>query len=117
MQQVPNEGAPATEQTEAWIFFDDDNLYFSARCLDSQPERIVANELRHDSGNIFNGGDSITLVLDTFYDHRNGVLFQTNPLGALREQAIADGDVHRELEHRLGRASPRASRAAGPPRW
>jgi hypothetical protein len=41
--------------------------------------------------NIFNGGDSLTLVLDTFYDHRNGVLFQTNPLGALREQAIADG--------------------------
>ena len=59
--------------------------------LDSQPERIVANEMRHDSVNIFNGGDSMTLVLDTFHDHRNGVLFQTNPLGAQREQAIADG--------------------------
>jgi hypothetical protein len=91
VQQVPKEGAPASEPTEAWIFFDDENLYFSARCSDSQPERIVANELRHDSTNIFNGGDSITLVLDTFYDHRNGFLFQTNPLGALREQAIADG--------------------------
>ena len=90
-QQVPHEGAPATEQTQAWIFFDDTNLYFSGRCLDSHPEKIVANELRHDSVNIFNGGDSLTLVLDTFYDHRNGVLFQTNPLGALREQAIADG--------------------------
>ena len=33
----------------------------------------------------------MTLVLDTFYDHRNGFLFQTNPLGAQREQAIADG--------------------------
>jgi Domain of unknown function (DUF5916)/Carbohydrate family 9 binding domain-like len=91
VQQVPREGAPASEPTHAWIFFDDNNLYFSARCMDSHPERIIANELRHDSANIFNGGDSITLVLDTFYDHRNGVLFQTNPLGALREQAIADG--------------------------
>jgi hypothetical protein len=91
VQQVPQEGAPATEKTQAWIFFDDENFYFSARCLDSQPERIVANELRHDSSNIFNGGDSMTLVLDTFFDQRNGVLFQTNPLGALREQAIADG--------------------------
>jgi uncharacterized protein DUF5916 len=90
-QQVPHEGEPATERTEAWIFFDDDNLYFSARCLDSHPEKIVANELRHDSVNIFNGGDSMTLVLDTFHDRRNGVLFQTNPLGAQREQAIADG--------------------------
>ena len=91
VQQVPHEGAPASEKTQAWIFFDDINLYFSARCLDSHPEKIAANELRHDSGNIFNGGDSMTLVLDTFYDHRNGVMFQTNPLGALREQAIADG--------------------------
>lgn len=90
-QQVPKEGAPATEKTEAWILFDDTNLYFSARCWDSHPERIIANELRHDSTNIFNGGDSMTLVLDTFHDLRNGVLFQTNPLGALREQAIADG--------------------------
>ena len=47
--------------------------------------------MRHDSVNIFNGGDSMTLVLDTFHDRRNGVLFQTNPLGAQREQAIADG--------------------------
>jgi hypothetical protein len=33
---------------------------------------------------VFNGGDSMTLVLDTFYDHGNGVPFQTNPLGAHR---------------------------------
>lgn len=90
-QQVPREGAAATEKTQAWILYDDTNLYFAARLLDSQPERIVANEMRHDSVNIFNGGDSMTLVLDTFYDHRNGVLFQTNPLGGMREQAISDG--------------------------
>jgi hypothetical protein len=90
-QQYPKEGEPATERTEAWIFFDDNTLYFSSRCFDEHPERIVANELRHDSNNIYSGGDSMTLVLDPFYDHRNGVLFQTNPLGALREMAIADG--------------------------
>ena len=90
-QQVPREGQPATEKTQAWILFDDNNLYFCARMLDSQPERIVANEMRHDSVNIFNGGDSMTMVLDTFHDQRNGVLFQTNPLGGMREQAIADG--------------------------
>jgi hypothetical protein len=90
-QQVPREGAPATERTQAWILFDDENLYFAARMHDSESVRIVANEMRHDSVNIFNGGDSMTLVLDTFHDHRNGVLFQTNPLGAQREQAIADG--------------------------
>jgi hypothetical protein len=91
LQQVPKEGAPTTEKSEAWILYDDTNFYFSARLHDSHPERITANEMRRDSSNIFNGGDSITLVLDTMKDLRNGFLFQTNPLGALREQAIADG--------------------------
>jgi hypothetical protein len=26
IQQIPTEGAPASERTEAWVFFDDDNL-------------------------------------------------------------------------------------------
>lgn len=91
IQQVPVEGAPASETTQAWILFDDANFYFSGRFFDSHPERIIANEMRRDSVNIFNGGDSITLILDTFHDRRNGFLFQTNPLGALRDQAVADG--------------------------
>ena len=27
IQQEPNEGAPATEKTEAWVLFDDDHIY------------------------------------------------------------------------------------------
>ncbi|MGE0448797.1 MAG: DUF5916 domain-containing protein [Vicinamibacterales bacterium] len=94
VQQVPREGAEPTERTEAWIFYDDTNFYFSMRCWDSHPERIAANELRRDSGNILGGGDSVTLVLDTFFDQRNGFLFQTNPLGAVREQQIANGNFN-----------------------
>ena len=37
IQQEPDEGAQATEKTEAWVFFDDDNIYISARCWDSHP--------------------------------------------------------------------------------
>jgi hypothetical protein len=32
VQQEPNEGEPATEITELWVFFDDTSLYVSARC-------------------------------------------------------------------------------------
>ena len=46
IQQEPHEGQPATESTEVWVFFDDDNVYISARNLDSRPDRIVANERR-----------------------------------------------------------------------
>ena len=34
IQQEPREGEPPTEKTEAWILFDDRNLYISARCWD-----------------------------------------------------------------------------------
>ena len=91
VQQVPDENAPATEPTEVWIFYDDENLYLSVRCIDSHPERITANELRRDAQGIFAGGDSFTFVLDTYYDHRNGFFFQTNPLGGLRDQAVVGG--------------------------
>jgi hypothetical protein len=91
IQQVPREGQPATEQTEIWVLFDDGNLYVSVRNLDSHPERIEATELRRDSNNIFFSGDSFTVVLDTLYDRRNGYFFQTNPIGAIRDQALADG--------------------------
>jgi Domain of unknown function (DUF5916)/Carbohydrate family 9 binding domain-like len=89
IQQEPREGEPATEKTEAWIFFDDVNLYVAARCWDSHPEREVANELRRDNGNIL-GNENITFVIDTFHDRRNGYFFQTNPLGALRDMTVTD---------------------------
>ena len=89
IQQEPREGEPATEATEAWIFFDDRNLYVAARLLDSQPDRIVANEMRRDHWNISRGA-SFTVALDTFYDRRNGFIFQTNPLGAIRDAQVTD---------------------------
>ena len=89
IQQEPQEGQPATEKTEAWILFDDVNLYIASRNWDSHPEREVANELRRDNGNIL-GNENFTFVIDTFHDRRNGYLFQTNPLGALRDMTVTD---------------------------
>ena len=89
VQQVPDEGEPATEKTEAWVFFDERNIYVGMRCWDSHPERMVVNEMRRDNFGIFQNA-SVTVVLDTFYDRRNGFMFQTNPLGALRDQQFGD---------------------------
>jgi hypothetical protein len=89
VQQEPIEGAPATEKTDVWIFFDDDTLYVAARCWDSQPDRQIVNEMRRDSQGIIQN-ESLTVIFDTFDDKRNGVFFQTNPLGAQRDVAITD---------------------------
>jgi hypothetical protein len=91
IQQVPHSGEPASEPTEVWILFDDTNFYFAARAYDSHPERIAGNELRRDNQNVFSFNDTIVITLDTFRDRRNGFSFQTNPIGALRDQAITNG--------------------------
>ncbi len=89
IQQEPRSGEPATDQTDVWILFDDENVYVSARCWDSQPQRIVTNELRRGNVGIARG-DNLTVVLDTFYDRRNAYFFQTNPLGGISDSLVTD---------------------------
>ncbi|MDA1092623.1 MAG: DUF5916 domain-containing protein [Acidobacteria bacterium] len=90
LQQVPVEGAPATEKTEAWIMFDDTNVYVSARVWDSAPEsQWVANEMRRDTSQL-RQNDTFTAFFDTFYDRRNGFNFYTNPLGARADQQFSN---------------------------
>ena len=89
IQQEPNEGQLATEQTEVWVWFDDDNIYIAARCWHSEPARIVANEMKRDSYNMF-GNEVFGVVIDPFYDRRNGYLFLTNALGGLFDATITN---------------------------
>jgi hypothetical protein len=82
VQQEPLEGTPATERTEVWLFFDDENVYVVARCWESQPDRIIATEMRRDGFAIGGGAnDAFSFTLDTFHDRRNGSIFHVNPLG------------------------------------
>ena len=89
IQQEPDTGQPATEQTEAWVLFDDDTLYIAARCRLSEANRIVANEMKRDSPGMF-GSESLAVVLDTFYDRRNGFIFIANPLGGMFDATVTN---------------------------
>ena len=116
IQQEPQEGAPASEKTEAWMLFDDSNIYVAARCWDSHPERDVLSELRRDNNNIIQN-ENFTVVFDTFHDRRNGFFFQTNAA----RRGPRPGDRRRcaqhELERRVGCARRAGSRRAGRWRW
>ena len=90
IQQTPVEAVPATEKTEAWVMFDDTSVYVSARAWDSAPEsEWVANELRRDANQI-RQNDIFLVLFDTFYDRRNGVAFQTTPIGARSDFAVTN---------------------------
>ena len=79
----------ATEKTEAWIFFDDDNIYVSARCYESHPERRVANEMRRDTTQL-RQNDTFLVMFDTYHDRRNGYLFYANAIGGLSDSQVTD---------------------------
>jgi hypothetical protein len=89
VQQEPDEFKPATEKTDAWIFFDDDNLYISARNWETHPERRVANEMRRDTSQL-RQNDSFGVLLDTFHDKRNGYIFYANAIGGLADSQVTD---------------------------
>lgn len=94
IQAEPLNGKPAEEETEIWIFFDESTLYVSARCHESHPERLVANELRRDHNNIIQN-DNIAFGFDTYFDRRSGLIFQTTPIGArLDSQFAAAGQTN-----------------------
>jgi hypothetical protein len=89
VQQEPDEYAPATEKTEAWIFFDEDNVYVSARNWESQPQRRVANEMRRDTAQL-RQNDTFAVLFDTFHDKRNGYIFYANAIGGMADSQVTD---------------------------
>ena len=81
IMQEPREGPPATEQTDVWVLFDDDNLYLVVRCWNSAPEsEWIIRDMRRDSFNV-TSGEYVGVLLDTYYDRRSGYNFGINPIG------------------------------------
>ena len=97
IQQLPDEGAPATERTDAWVMFDDENFYVAGRCWDSAPpSEWAATDRQRDSRTMLNN-DLFGFLIDTFYDRRNALLFYANPLGGFVDQQITnEGNPNRD---------------------
>jgi hypothetical protein len=69
-QQEPAEGSPASERTEVRVIYDRSNLYIGITAFDSQPEGIIATEMRRDADRILEE-DNFQIILDTFMDSRS----------------------------------------------
>ncbi len=97
-QREPEEGAPATERTEVRVLYDARAVYVGVVAHDREPGRIIARILQRNRvmqgsfgfGFGFAGDDGIAILFDPFHDHRNGVVFATNPNGAKYDALITD---------------------------
>jgi hypothetical protein len=79
-QQRPDDGQPATERTEVRVVYNDQMLYIGLWAFDSKPSQIIATQMRRDGD--LSDDDYFQVILDTFLDRQNGLLFATNPDGA-----------------------------------
>jgi hypothetical protein len=79
VQQRPDEGAPATEQTEVRFLYDDAAIYIGARMYDSQGAAGVTSRLaRRDE---LPQSDVLRIDFDPHRDRLNSVEFDVNPAG------------------------------------
>jgi hypothetical protein len=86
-QNTPNDGAPATQQTDVWIAHTRSTLYFVFICHDDHPGLIRGHLSRRED---FSGDDSVSVLLDPFQDRRRGVMFTLNPAGVQADAAWTD---------------------------
>ncbi len=90
IQTLPRNGEDPTEKTEAWVMFDAQNFYVSARVWDSAPpNKWIANEMRRDANQV-RQNDHFGFMIDTFHDRRNGYVFYSNPVGGRIDLTEAD---------------------------
>jgi hypothetical protein len=91
VQVLPKEGEKPSERTEVRVLVDSNALYFGITCFNRAPSSIIATQLTRDAD--LSVDDNITVVLDPFFDHRNGFFFTVNPAGAR-----ADGQISNSAE-------------------
>jgi len=88
VQQRPVEGAPATEQTEVFIAYDSQNLYFGIYAHYSDMKLLRANHADRDSTG---RDDTVGVFFDPFLDQQRGYAFSVNAYGVQADALIRGG--------------------------
>jgi Domain of unknown function (DUF5916)/Carbohydrate family 9 binding domain-like len=90
-QLKPKEYGQATERTEFWLCYDEENLYFAAQAYTSDPKKIIARQ--HIQGLEMESDDRIHISLDPFRTQRDGYFFQVNPNGMRNDVLLSEASA------------------------
>ncbi len=94
VQVDPEEGAPASERTEARIVYDAEALYIGVRLHDRG--RVQSRLGRRDMPLM--DSDWFGVVIDSYHDHRTGFTFDVNPAGVQRDAVKSVNGQGREAD-------------------
>ncbi|MEX0821848.1 MAG: DUF5916 domain-containing protein [Rhodothermales bacterium] len=87
---LPSFGLPPSEETEFLVAYDDDYMYFAMRAYESDPSGIRGNILQRDA---LGSDDYFEVMLDTFNDNENAVIFTTSPAGIRKDTEVLNDAV------------------------
>ena len=76
-QRNPHDGESVSEPTDAYLGYDQKNLYVVFVCFDDPKQVRARLSTRED---VYDD-DQVEVMLDTFHDRRRAYAFQTTPLG------------------------------------
>ncbi|MEM8489008.1 MAG: DUF5916 domain-containing protein, partial [Bacteroidota bacterium] len=77
-QYEPQEGAPASQQTEVRILYSNNAVYIGAYMYDEAPEKILRTLGRRDD---LNQADWFLVAIDSYYDRKTSYNFGVNAAG------------------------------------
>jgi hypothetical protein len=86
-QRQPDEGAPASQKTEAWVAYDEDALYVAVKLYDSHPDSIIGRLARRDQDS---ESDEVGIGIDASHDRRTGGYFIVNPSGSIQDGTFSN---------------------------
>jgi Domain of unknown function (DUF5916)/Carbohydrate family 9 binding domain-like len=87
-QLFPEEGRPASEQTEVRVLYDDRAVYVGVRCADSRAAGLARPLGRRDNAPY---SDSVAVIVDSNRDRRTAYYFELNVAG-VQSDALLFGD-------------------------
>jgi hypothetical protein len=83
IQIDPDNGQPATEQTEVRFVYDADILYMGVTLFDSEPDRLIHYQMGRDG--FLPSDDKLQWAIDTFNDGRTAYWWEMNPAGSMAD--------------------------------
>ena len=91
VQIAPVEGAPGSEDTEVWMAYDSDHLYFAFYAHYSNPGIMRVNRADREE---IRGDDRMAVLFDPFLDQQRAYQFEVNGYGVQADSIVnADGST------------------------
>ncbi len=89
VQREPVDGAPASEDTDVFVAYDDTHLYLAFHAKYENPEILRASRVDRDRAGF--SDDTISVYFDPFLDQQRAYVFQVNGYGVQGDSIVSGG--------------------------